>query len=116
MDDLALASIDFIMREAALFAAAGFLVFGLSDLLVDIIWIGIVARRRLGGSDHRLMSAKTLAAPSRPGRIAIFIPAWDESAVIGKMLKHACAVLDRRGADLQWSATGAQAASQRSGH
>jgi adsorption protein B len=42
-----LAAIDFATREAALFAAAGFLLLGLSDLAVDIIWIGHRLRRRL---------------------------------------------------------------------
>jgi len=31
----------------------------------------------------------TLSSPALPGRIVIFIPAWDESAVIEQMLRHA---------------------------
>lgn len=71
--------IDFIMREAALFAATGFLILGLSDLAVDLLWLRQCARRlRAPGPE--------IAAPARPGRLAIFVPAWDEAAVIGDML------------------------------
>ncbi|MEA3066397.1 MAG: hypothetical protein QOJ27_2858 [Sphingomonadales bacterium] len=75
---------DFIMREAALFAATGFLVLGLSDLTVDLIWIGL----RLRGLGGRMAGD---ASPARPGRLAVFVPAWDEGAVIGAMLRTAVA-------------------------
>ena len=52
--------------------------------LVDLIWIGIRLKR--GGETP---SADALPAPARPGRLAIFVPAWDEAAVIGAMLDHA---------------------------
>jgi len=87
---------EFIMREAALFAALGFVVLGASDLGVDFIWLGLEAKRRLPGSS-RDSGADALGAPARPGRFAIFIPAWDESAVIGAMLTHARSAFD--GAD-----------------
>jgi len=76
-----LAAIEFVMREAALFAAVGFLLLGVGDLLVDFIWIGLRLRRRSPEA------APPVAA--RPGRLAIFVPAWDEAAVIGDMLGHA---------------------------
>jgi adsorption protein B len=69
-----------LLRETALFAAFGFLVLGLSDLLVDLIWIGLRLFRRQ--REHALPIA------ARPGRLAIFVPAWDEAAVIGRMLAH----------------------------
>ena len=81
-----LAALDFAMREAALFAAAGFLVLGLSDLAVDFIWIVATAWRRLmrrGG-----LAADRLPEPERPGLLAVFIPAWDEPAVIRPMVLH----------------------------
>jgi bacteriophage N4 adsorption protein B len=31
----------------------------------------------------------SLAAPAKPGRLAVFIPAWDEGRVIGQMLTRA---------------------------
>ena len=79
---------EYIMREAALFAALGFVVLGASDLCVDFIWLGLEARRRLFGGPRGACAA-TLAEPARPGRIAVFIPAWDESPVIGAMLTYA---------------------------
>jgi bacteriophage N4 adsorption protein B len=78
---------ELIMREAALFAAFGFLLLGTSDLAVDLIWIGGRLKRR-GARTGDSASAAALA-PARPGRLAIFTPAWDEAAVIGAMLAHA---------------------------
>lgn len=74
-----------VLRETALFAAFGFLLLGLSDLLVDLIWLGLrlVHRRQ----------AQPFPQAARPGRLAIFLPAWDEAAVIGRMLAHAQATL-----------------------
>ncbi|HEX8511483.1 MAG TPA: glycosyl transferase family protein, partial [Allosphingosinicella sp.] len=76
---------DFIMREAALFAAAGFLVLGLSDLAVDLIWLAYRVRR-LG---RPVPALADFTPPDRPGRVAVFVPAWDEAAVIGEMLRGA---------------------------
>ena len=76
---------DFIMREAALFAATGFLILGLSDLAVDLLWFAHRVRR-LGRPGPTLAE---LGRPARPGRLAVFVPAWDESAVIGEMLRGA---------------------------
>jgi len=68
-------------REALLFAAIGFLIGGLDDLLVDLLWLREKWRGRL-----RPVSASDLPPPARP--MAIFVPAWDESPVIGAMLRH----------------------------
>jgi adsorption protein B len=75
----------FVMHEAMLFAACGFLLLGAGDLLVDFIWLGRTAKRtliRAGGA-----AADNLPPPERPGLLAVFVPAWDESAVIGEMLR-----------------------------
>lgn len=76
------AAIEFVMHEAALFAAFGFLLLGASDLLVDTLWIGLTLKRR-GAAPAPIGPA------AAPGRLAIFTPAWDEAAVIGAMLAHA---------------------------
>lgn len=79
--------------ELALFAAVGLLIGGLDDLLVDLIWMGRGLWRRIAVySRHRPACAATLAPPAAPGRIAVFVGAWDEAAVIGDMLATA---LDR---------------------
>jgi adsorption protein B len=73
------------LREAMLFAAVGFLLLGAGDLLVDAIWIGRTARRRLRRFTRA--DAATLSPAQRPGFLAIFIPAWDEAEVIADMLR-----------------------------
>ena len=82
------ATCEIIMREVALFAACGFLLLGASDLAIDLIWIGRRLKRRKAGTDDPA-GAAALAPAQTPGRLAIFTPAWDESAVIGAMLAHA---------------------------
>lgn len=74
-------AVAFTAREALLFAAIGFLVGGVDDLAVDFMWL----RERLRGR-LRPIAAAGLPSPARP--MAIFVPAWDESAVIGAMLAH----------------------------
>ena len=77
-----------IASELALFAAVGFLLFALDDLVVDLIYLARRSWRSLAVySRHPRAFAGTLAPPARPGRIAVFIPAWDESAVIADMLR-----------------------------
>ncbi|HEV2079578.1 MAG TPA: glycosyl transferase family protein [Allosphingosinicella sp.] len=82
-----LGAAEFAMRETALFAAVGFLLLGISDLAVDLAWIASSLWRLTLGRRERL-AADRLAPPERPGRLAVFIPAWDEAAVIRAMLRH----------------------------
>jgi adsorption protein B len=90
-----LQTLDFVMHETALFAAAGFLALGLGDLVVDTVWIGLALARALarwrGGKPVTL---DTLPPPQSSGLMAIFIPAWDEAAVIGDMLRNTLAAFD----------------------
>jgi bacteriophage N4 adsorption protein B len=80
--------------ELALFSAVGFLVFAINDLAVDAIYFG----RRLWRSvtvyrRYPKTFGRTLADRGAEQRfIAVFVPAWDESTVIGPMLR---ATLDR---------------------
>lgn len=89
-----LAALDFAMREAALFAAVGFLLLGLNDLVVDLIWIGLVGWHRLTGRSFASIKAETLPPPEAPGRMAVFTPVWDEAGVIGPMLRRTLATFD----------------------
>jgi adsorption protein B len=82
--------LDAFAREAMLFAAAGLLIGGLDDLLVDLVFL---ARRSLLPNAGRRALAD-LPLPAVPARLAIFVPAWDESRVIGAMLGSAVARLD----------------------
>jgi adsorption protein B len=87
---------DAAARELALFAAAGFLIGGLDDLGIDLIWLARSAwRRATVYSRHPRATAATLPPP-KPGRLAIFVPAWREDAVIGQMIARAKATLRQR--------------------
>jgi len=74
--------------ELSLFAAAGFLLFALDDLALDLIyfarrgWRAATVYRR-----HPRADSRVLADDPDAGWIAVFIPAWDEAAVIGQMLR-----------------------------
>lgn len=82
-------------RELTLFAAVGLLIGGIDDLAIDLIWIGrSLWRRAIIYRRHPRATAATLPPPDDPGALAIFIGAWDESAVIGEMLTAALARLD----------------------
>lgn len=74
--------IDAVAREAMLFAAVGFLIGGIDDVLADLLY----AAARL-----RSWARGWPAAPldRNGGRMAVFIPAWDEAAVIAPMLRSA---------------------------
>ncbi|MFT3978461.1 MAG: glycosyl transferase family protein [Sphingomonas bacterium] len=89
MGEILLGWIDAATREMTLFAAVGFLIGGVDDLLIDLVWL---ARRMLRGSDTATLA--DLPPPGRQRRFAILVPAWDESAVIGAMLRAALARLD----------------------
>ena len=81
-------------RELLTLAALGIAVSSLDDIAVDLIYFarnawrhGIVYRR------HARVCAEDLIG-SDPGWMAIIVPAWDESAVIGAMLRDATRRLD----------------------
>ena len=84
-----------IAGELALFAAVGFFIFALDDLAVDIVyftrrlWRSATVYRRFPRA-----YADRMERPGEAGWFAVFIPAWDESAVIGDMLR---ATLERFG-------------------
>lgn len=91
---LATAAADFLLRETALFAAVGFLVLGTSDLMLDLVWLLRSGAAKLRPGSDEAVTASSLAAPEAPGPLAVFVPAWDESAVIASMLRHALAAFD----------------------
>ena len=85
----ALELLDAVARELTLFAAAGLLLGGIDDLAIDACFLaGRLLRPR------RRLTLATLP-PARPMHFAVFVPAWDEAAVIGPMLTT---LLDRFGA------------------
>lgn len=72
--------IDGVARETMLFAAIGFLIGGIDDLLIDLAYGIARIRARLRGEVPRSLGAVPLP-------MALFIPAWEEAAVIGAMLR-----------------------------
>ena len=78
--------IDTAARELMLFAGMMILLGGLDDLLID--WVYLV-RRAWRGSER--LAIDHLPPPRSAGRIAVLVPAWRESAVIGAMLTAALA-------------------------
>jgi adsorption protein B len=79
-----------VAAELALFAGAGFLLFGFNDLLVDLVYFGRRAWRSLTVyRRHRPAYASYWVFNKNPGFIAILVPAWDEAAVIASMLRSA---------------------------
>ena len=85
--DALILAIDSLAREAMLFAAIGFLIGGIDDLLVDVAYGATWLRARLRRERPRALDVAPLP-------IAIFIPAWDEAAVIGAMLRATLARYD----------------------
>lgn len=79
-----------VASELALFAAAGFLLFALDDLVVDLIYFGRRLWRSIAVySRYPRAFARSITPLWTPQPMAVFVPAWDESAIIGPMLRSA---------------------------
>ncbi len=86
--------IDFIAREALLFAGVGIAVGGIDDLAVDFVFFIRAGWRQLVKRGAKSPVLADFAATQPNGRIAIFVAAWDEADVIGPMLDTALARID----------------------
>src|SRR3546814_3684282 len=76
-----------------LFAAAGFLIGSLDDLLVDVIWLcRSLWRRVFIYTRHEVMTLTNLPPARQPGVTAIFLPVWDEAVVICAILHHCLSI------------------------
>jgi len=84
-----------VAAELALFAGAGFLLFAINDVLVDLIYfVRQVWRSLTIYSRYPRAFASYFVFKSDPGFLAIFVPAWDEAAVIASMLRATLTRLD----------------------
>ena len=84
-----------VTGELALFAAVGGMLFALDDLVVDLIYFARAGWRSLTiYTRYPRAFADALRPPAEPGRLAVLVPAWDESAVIGAMLRATLARFD----------------------
>jgi bacteriophage N4 adsorption protein B len=80
----------FVDRELILFSAIGFLIGGMDELIVDLIWLARnFWRRKFVYSAHSRVDSNTILPARQPGSLAIFVPAWDEADVIAQMLSAA---------------------------
>jgi hypothetical protein len=88
--------------ELALFAGAGFLLFGINDLVVDCIYF---SRRLWRSATIYKRFPRAFASywvfNKNPGFMALLVPAWDESAVIASMLRATLSRIDYAGS---WTA------------
>lgn len=76
--------LDGALREATLLAAVLFILGGVDDLLIDLLWLR-----------HRPRPVTLDQLPRRAcSKLAVFVPAWDEQRVIGAMLRAAVARYD----------------------
>lgn len=90
--DLLFEAVQFVLRETSLFAAVGFVLLGLGDLFVDVAWV-MLAVKRMARPAVAPRIAADISPSTRPGPLAVFVPAWDEAKVITDMLHHALETL-----------------------
>jgi adsorption protein B len=81
--------------ELALFAGVGFLLFALNDLAVDLIYFGRAIWRSVAVyTRYPRAFASALPDNAEPRFIAMFVPAWQEYAVIEAMLRATLSRVD----------------------
>ncbi|MEY3906353.1 MAG: hypothetical protein RIR59_1176 [Pseudomonadota bacterium] len=78
-----------VRDELLLFATCGFVLGGLGDLAIDAIWLRRLLIQKLRPPASMVRSLNDLPEPAIPPRIAVFVPAWREHAVISDMLSTA---------------------------
>jgi len=79
----------FLHYEILLFSLFGLLVAGLDDFIGDILYLFRTIKRQIYVyTIYRRMTGANLPLSDNPGTIAIFVPAWNESDVIGAMLRN----------------------------
>lgn len=76
-----------VQHELLLFAGLFFLIGAIDEFLVDLIylWLRLTGRARTARLDPALTTSPL------SGQAAVFIPSWNEAAVIGATVRHALA-------------------------
>jgi bacteriophage N4 adsorption protein B len=92
LDMLMVASV--VLHEALLLGAVAVLLCGFDDLLIDAVYVGRRLWRAVFVYPRHARARADLMGSADPGWMAILVPAWDESAVIGQMLRGLTARLD----------------------
>ena len=73
-------------HEMLLFAGVFFLIGALDDLAVDLTWLWLKVS---GRASTQKISRDTFVQQTLNAPVAVFIPTWQEAAVIGATIKHA---------------------------
>jgi adsorption protein B len=73
-------------RELLLFAGIFFLIGGIDELLIDLVWVWL---RLSGRAPTREIDRSRAVAATLSGPAAVLIPAWREAEVIGTTIAHA---------------------------
>ena len=81
-------------HELLLFAGVFFLIGALDDILIDGLWVWL---KLTGQAKTPSVNREQLRRQSLNGPIAVFVPAWQEAAVIGDTLLHALSVWPQAG-------------------
>jgi adsorption protein B len=82
------------VRELLGIAAVAIALFSIDDLIVDAVFLCRLAVRRVTVYRRHSRARAENFSLANPGRMAIFVPAWDEAAVIGAMLRDLTARLE----------------------
>ena len=82
--------VELAQHELLLFCGIWFLLGALDDIAIDLLWVVRRCALTLRG-DAPPERLDQLTPPRDPGLIAIFLPLWDESAVVGRMLESCSA-------------------------
>lgn len=82
------------LRELLLVVAAAIALSGIDDLFVDSVYFGRVLWRRLAVYTRFSRASAESMRRCDPAPMAIIVPAWDEAAVIGDMLRNLTRRLD----------------------
>lgn len=74
-----------VQNELLLFAAVFFLIGFIDDFLIDAYWIWL---KVTGRAKTKTIDGEAMATAPLAGDAAIFVPAWNESQVIGDTIAH----------------------------
>lgn len=82
-----------IQHELLLFAGVFFLIGAVDDIAVDAIWMWLKLR---GKAATLRLDRKALQQEPVRGPLAVFIPAWDEAAILGATIGNVCKAWPQR--------------------
>lgn len=92
-------ALDGTLGALTVFAAVAILVSGLDDLFIDLCFYGGKLKLRAFPTGVALVTEEELRGLPEQ-RIAVMIPAWQEEAVIARMLRNTLATVEYRNFDL----------------